>query len=620
MPRACRLKRRWLDSLLGLALWLLAAAGASADYVASREFFSDPTGKLSIAQVQSQAFVPAPEILARGYTSAATWVRLNITPRQGDDGRLIFRIRPTYLDDVRLYVPDSRVPGGWRESATGDRYPFAEREVAGLALRFEEAFKTPTQVYLRLQTTSNSLLKVEVISPKEAYQRDAALNFVYWIYFSAMALVLVLLLYLGRYLGDAAVGWFALSHLAFMIYSVSMMGFLPPLFPVAAWLGDFTSICVFSVFLGPAIYHRQFFRAQGVRRRWLIFLDGLLVASVVAILLWVLGHERAGLALNAKLALLFGPVVTVLAFLVDKNTHDPQEVTATRVIYCLLTLSLLVAISPHLGLIPASEWSLHGTLAHGLISASLISYLVHRRFERERRQGLQDREQLIASRQEAMLREQQLKERADLMAMLTHELKTPLSLVKLTVDTVDMEAARKERIDRAVTDMSRLIDRCRDAGEFEKGSLIPRPLRVRLLDELQRAIEVSRNPDRITLLGGDVLGELLIDPQLLQLVLGNLLENALRYSPAGSVVTCAVTAEKRRGTPGVLICIVNTVQGAAPMADRVFDKYYRGDAARGVSGSGLGLYIAKSVVELLGGQIGCEIADSTIEFCLWLPQ
>lgn len=620
MLRACRLKRRWLNSLIGFALWLLTAAGASADYVASREFFSDPTGALTIEEVQSRIFSPAPEILARGYTSEATWLRLTIDPRQDGDGRLVFRIRPTYLDDIRLYVPDPAVSGNWRVSTTGDAHAFVDREAASLALRFEERFRVPTQVYLRLQTTSNSLIKVEVVSPQEAYQRNSSLSFIYWTYFSAMALVLALLVFLGRYLRDAAVGWFALSHLAFIVYSLSMMGFLPPLLPSATWLGDFTSVCVFSVFIGPAIYHRQFFWSQGVRRRWLLSLDILLAAAVAAILLWVFGHEQAGLALNAKLALLFGPVVTVLAFLVDKNDHNAREVMAIRLIYLLLTVSLLFAISPHLGLMPASEWSLHGTLAHGLISACLIAYLVHQRFDRERRQGIQTRDQLIASRQDALFREQQLKERTDLMAMLTHELKTPLSLVKLTVDAVDMDTARKERIDRAVADMNRLIDRCREANNFEKGRLTPRPDRTTLMIELDQAKNSSREPRRIVLSGSNDLGDLVVDSQLLQLILANLFENALRYSPPGSVVHCHASTKAVEQKKGIQIRVTNTLNGAAPNLEKIFDKYYRGESGRGISGSGLGLYFVKSVIELLGGGIESKIHGSTIELVVWLPR
>ncbi len=100
------------------------------------------------------------------------------------------------------------------------------------------------------------------------------------------------------------------------------------------------------------------------------------------------------------------------------------------------------------------------------------------------------------------------------------------------------------------------------------------------------------------------LPDLRMDPDRIGQVLGNLLDNALRHTPAGGTVTISATASPRTG--GVELSVADTGDGiAAEHLPHVFERFYRVDAARDRAhgGSGIGLAIAKALAEAHGGQL-----------------
>jgi two-component system phosphate regulon sensor histidine kinase PhoR len=118
----------------------------------------------------------------------------------------------------------------------------------------------------------------------------------------------------------------------------------------------------------------------------------------------------------------------------------------------------------------------------------------------------------------------------------------------------------------------------------------------------------------------DSLPHVIIDPARLTLALTNLLENAIRYNVENGEVT--VKVDKMQDKPFVVVSVKDTGIGIPPEAmERLFNKFYRADNAlkRQTDGSGLGLYIAKGIVNAHGGQIWAESElnrGTTISFAL----
>ena len=202
--------------------------------------------------------------------------------------------------------------------------------------------------------------------------------------------------------------------------------------------------------------------------------------------------------------------------------------------------------------------------------------------------------------------------RRDLVANVSHELRTPISALQAVlenmvdgVEPADPETLRTmlaqvERLGRLVTqllDLSRLesgvvpLQRRR----FDMGAVLEEVATLARLHA--NGVEVKVSADEGVPADGD--------PERVHQVVANLVENAVRYSPAGGVVSLHASAD----AAGVVVTVEDEGPGIPPEeAGRVFERFYRADAARSSSqgGAGLGLAIARWIVDLHGGSIRAE--------------
>jgi two-component system sensor histidine kinase BaeS len=162
-------------------------------------------------------------------------------------------------------------------------------------------------------------------------------------------------------------------------------------------------------------------------------------------------------------------------------------------------------------------------------------------------------------------------------------------------------ATRKMR--RSVEALSLLVDDLFELVQIDAGAIEAESERVGLDEVVRSALATCESQARAKglVVETDIRDgrELLCSPRLVR-VLQNLLQNAIRHTPADGTVRM----EARRGPAGLELVVEDTGEGIAPAAlDRVFEPFWRGDAARSTDGSGLGLALAKRIVESLGGQI-----------------
>ncbi|MCC7360247.1 MAG: HAMP domain-containing protein [Anaerolineales bacterium] len=217
--------------------------------------------------------------------------------------------------------------------------------------------------------------------------------------------------------------------------------------------------------------------------------------------------------------------------------------------------------------------------------------------------------------------------RRDLVAWASHDLRTPLASLRAMLDALaDGVVSDPATVARylgqsqaEVNRMNGLIDDLFEMAQLDSGSLAMRAEASSLSDLLSDTLEAftARAEAQQVRLSGAVapgVDPVWLAPDKIGRVLRNLVENALRHTPPGGQIELRAEAQ-----PGaVLVTVRDTGTGIAP-ADlpRVFERFYRGDAARsrgpagapGPSvGAGLGLAIARGLVEAHGGRIWAESA------------
>jgi len=222
--------------------------------------------------------------------------------------------------------------------------------------------------------------------------------------------------------------------------------------------------------------------------------------------------------------------------------------------------------------------------------------------------------------------DEQERMRREFIANAAHELRTPLTnlqgyLEALRDGVIDPDPATFESL---LEESERLVRLSRSLDTLAAGDAggAPATIDLDLARLIRTAVDLAR-PGIVSgglELGVDVPADLPArgDPDQLAQVLSNLLQNAVRYTPAGGRIE--VTAERRPGD--VLVSVTNTGDGI-PSEDlpHVFERFYRveksRDRARG--GAGIGLAIVRQLVEAAGGRVGAESRDGRTTFWFSLP-
>ncbi|MCX7751021.1 MAG: ATP-binding protein [Candidatus Bipolaricaulota bacterium] len=214
--------------------------------------------------------------------------------------------------------------------------------------------------------------------------------------------------------------------------------------------------------------------------------------------------------------------------------------------------------------------------------------------------------------------------RRTLLADVAHELRTPLAVVRGNLEgMIDGVFPLTPEALAPVYDqtlhLAELVEDLRTLTLAESGHLplVPEPTD---LGELAQAVAEGLRPtaaeDGVTI---EVRAEpgirARVDPRRIRQVLGNLLDNALRYSPPGGTITVAVS----RVGAEAHVAVRDQGPGVAPEdLPHVFERFYRGDKSRSGEGTGLGLAIARELVQAHGGRIWVE-NDRGAVFTFSLP-
>jgi signal transduction histidine kinase len=220
--------------------------------------------------------------------------------------------------------------------------------------------------------------------------------------------------------------------------------------------------------------------------------------------------------------------------------------------------------------------------------------------------------------------------RRDFVANVSHELKTPLTVISGFAETLlDSDISPEQRaafvgtIQSNVVRMQRIVDDLLDLARYESGGWVPNPISVDIGSAAAEALalvqaEATRRKLELRTAIANGASRATADPTALRQILQNLVENAVRYTPTGSVTVFA-----DRKDSGIVVGVRDTGIGIPrEHLPRIFERFYRVDAGRSreVGGTGLGLAIVKHLAEAHGGSVrATSTLGSGTEIAVFFP-
>ncbi|OPX55026.1 Signal transduction histidine kinase [Oceanospirillum multiglobuliferum] len=574
------------------------------------EFFVDKEHRHTletIRQLPDNAFKKAPVTgYAGGYNRAVHWLRFTIPAATQPGQPLWLRIHPAYTDFLTLYRPDTSSDDTFVSVPSGEMVENWEKKTDRAFVFQLHAQNQAQRFYLRLSSSNNHSVIARVYSQSGYIGRV-------WVDYTLSGLYIGLLIALfilnirhhkvhKNKLNTPYLALVAASLFTFISGDNWIMLLLPD--SSKAWASYLPQVGTLIYTLTLSFFYHRLFEFQRQRNPIGYYLSiGFMGLTAIGFLALLLDLYIEYMPLLMKLSALYLLWTTGVAFSwwYHKRRHAGLILIAALLIFFgtfgtalfyggWVASGILVFYSYTIG-------TLSGTLVfHGLISRQL------RQLEQQYVTALLEKEHT----EQLLAREQSDKEqKAQFISMLSHELKTPLSVISMGSAQSNLSEKARHYVQQAINDMSRVIDRCAVLEQVDH-QVETRQETVELIALLDTLIQQSPSPTRIQRLFSKTSCQVQSDSDWLRVILSNLLDNALKYSPPETTIRIGLSCHNQQ------ICVVfhNWTADPLPDGEKIFTKYYRAKSAHKKTGSGLGLYIVKRLADQLGGSIRYQSAPA----------
>jgi len=637
--------------------------------IGSLSMLRDVTGKMGVEAVasaaQSRNFTPVAPDMALGYTHDAIWLRFGFDSgtRPGD---WLLEVSPAVLDEVTLYSPRHN---GYAAQREGNLLPAGTRALPhhNFVFSLDGDGSGQQWYYLRVHTDSTMQIRLRPWRAGNLVQLASLQGNIYGAYFGMALLVigfnLVFWIWLREPLHLTYSGYVLVNGISFAF----MSGYAEPMVPDIPGLADhlqkgiaLVQLSTLGFFFGWLFRFRRHLTrfnllnntvATGILGygvlvslgwapylgRATVFVGIVQLVAIESLAIWLLlrGRRELLLYLTAFTAFVLSAILLMMRALGWIGN------------YVLLDYLPLLTSAIHMVLINAGLAQRARLAEHARRTADQVTLSTSIQNERELEQRVIERTKAleranaallmeVAEREElqGQLRLALAKEREALavqrqfVAMVSHEFRTPLAIIDATAQRILLQHGADvatlsppiQKIRRGVQRLTNLIDTF--LGEERvpaQGEVVMRErldLHVLAKTCVDQHLPLSSGlihcpaPDEPVLVEGDAA--------MLTLVLSNLVDNALKYSPPGHPITLQIGHDDRRGW----IDVIDYGVGIPPEEhEHVFGKHVRLGAVAGVGGTGLGLHIARNAARNMGGDIELESeVDKGSCFRLWLPR
>jgi two-component system, sensor histidine kinase LadS len=596
------------------------------EHVVERAYVEDVSGLWTLQDAQSQALTSYAGLLSKGYGKGALWVRLRIDPHLSEtnaDDHLFLRIRPFYLDDIQIFdnADDQQTP-----LYLGDSHPLNAQEKPSLFfLHRLKAGDVPRDIWLRIQSTSTRLAHLEVIDESHLLLSSMKVQTFGGVFLALIGFFVVFGIFQSWQNPDALNLSFTLYQCIAFFHGAANLGYsrvwVPEWWSATVLDRGYSFLVVFYV-LSIWLYSNHLLRDLGSSKVRLFIFHGLNLVFAGVFILQVLGDIRLSLKINMIISLLITPYF-LLATVTHKEVAPAQGSPGKKAMMVYFSLTLFFAylvVLPNLGWVKGVEFSSYAILLYSLSGGMLMMGMLQYRASLL----IQQRESLMHEAQQATQRAEleraQRLERERMIAMLGHELKTPLATLRMMLGDQAIPSQTALQLNEPLHEINEVIERTVQSGQLENNAVDLRPLSCNLVQTLHQSLGHWPQQHRLqwVLLPGATDTPVVTDPFLLGVIVRNLVDNALKYSPDDSMVRISLQADRAHAHWTLEI---SNLMGRAgqPDPEHVFEKFWRSPQASYRSGSGQGLFIALRLAELMGGHLIHEARGDQVVFILTQP-
>lgn len=622
--------KHWI-SLWGFLFALLVTpfAWAAEPLLISKAYWVDESGKATYQDALDADFTTFEGSLSEGYKPFALWLKLRISGQESLE-RLAIVVNPAFIRNIELYDPsDDTSDKPLMPLLSGRDARITPVNHIGINNGFiVPSGKAPRDVFLRITTTTTLTVDVDVKSFEDA-DYDSHVTATALSVYSAFLLAFLLW---------ALVNWAVRQDLIYGLFSLRQFLSVCHLFvwfgPLRYFFSDILSATVrdhiyngitLTLSCVAAIFNFKLVFEFGVPRwmqriAWLTF-----SLSAVSLLLLLAGMIQSALHVNVVFLMMSFITSVILAFSVrdaDNKPYGRLAVNSIRFGFLLMAVIIVVPILMYQNFLQSNTPVFNALFLHALISTVILFTILT---IRSRQKDLLAQQSLIQYEiKERELRRENEKrvEKERFLSMLTHELRNPLSVIRLMTDK---NSSGGKAVHKAALEMSQIIERVEQSERLDDGNIQTQKTDIRLVAVLRDVASDHSASFRLDI-ETPVNIAIETDESMLRRIIGNLLDNAEKYSADRSLIRIVLEERVHDGVDGAQISIVNEVGGAGtPDVEKLFTKYYRSKGAHRRPGSGLGLFLVASWARALGGNVSYEQIDgpngnTSVCFSLWLPK
>jgi hypothetical protein len=381
--------------IVALLLGCLLAAPANAnDLIAERAIRADAQETLTIDDIVAGAatdFKPTQIIRFRG---SPQWIRLRVhAPTEGS--KVVLFLRPTYLNDVRLYQADPSAPNGWTTRTTGSDYPYGERDRRRISLGFVINVAAPEEtIYIRIESRHRTILNIEALTPLEAEQKDFDRDLLFVFFVTTMTTLLLWAIHSYFLDRQKVFAFFAIHQLVYTLFGISVTGYVAPLLPpqLSGQTDTIGGVVYILIGLTMTLFCRELFKPYTPPRaiRWGFWA---LIALFSLNCLAFLAGYRASATVSNTIATKLMLIYFVIASFHLRTEGTPRRIVIQAMFAFILINNMAFWIPTYLDInVTVFKWSgIQVLFVDGFLIACLFAVMAYVRARAVRRDATRSR-------------------------------------------------------------------------------------------------------------------------------------------------------------------------------------------------------------------------------------